>query len=247
MQPLSTNAEHCSMGDLYNVTRVANNDTPPPPPPPASQEPSAAAQDIPPPPPAGFVGQKDANMEPERQEDEAQEEAECEVEAILASRGLNFLSTGGILKVEYCVKWVDDDQPTWEPAENLLRNAADVVADFHHHLPGSIRPAGYQSPRGWSPLPYYFQPGLKLASSRIKVKRNERKSWGIWGILKEDEDGARVLIAWKDDSKTGERFKPSYESWDKVNIMGQVEWLSWKSKTRLSERAEWQCEGYPDD
>jgi hypothetical protein len=63
---------------------------------------------------------------------EVEGELEWEVEEILDSRKRRN-------KIQYLVKWIGDDHPTWEPSE-FLANAPALISDFHHHYPTKPRP-----------------------------------------------------------------------------------------------------------
>ena len=59
------------------------------------------------------------------------DEEEYEVQEVLDSR----LHRG---KLQYLVKWVGYDEPTWQPASDL-EHASEAVQDFHRKHPGAPR------------------------------------------------------------------------------------------------------------
>lgn len=51
----------------------------------------------------------------------------------------------------YQVKWQNDSNPTWEPAEGLLSHYDAQL--YHHKHPARPKPPQFQFPNNWSPLP----------------------------------------------------------------------------------------------
>ena len=66
------------------------------------------------------------------------DEEEYEVEEVVNSR----LHCG---KLQFLVKWKGYDEKTWEPHDNLVPNANDVIKDFYKKHPGAPRTLNVQS------------------------------------------------------------------------------------------------------
>ena len=77
-------------------------------------EPEFPSQKRPPPPPPVIVD----------------EEEEYEVEAILDSKRHRG-------RLQYLVKWVGYQEPTWEPKTHVIRNAQESVDEFHNKHPNA--------------------------------------------------------------------------------------------------------------